>query len=184
VDNLLDAVRMFITNEKLVRENDTEENRKARDMSFEALLQITTKEVLNPTLEEAPNQEFLHLEAVRDLLGKGDIPLAIKYIEATVNNDEALGRIMTQLPYVGAFEQAFKTAMRKHNVVAGFVITEPIRQPDNKYTYRMITGGHPVADAAISYHLKPLADKLGVNIGPQKDFLEITELVRRAAIRQ
>ncbi len=132
--------------------------------------------------EEHKQEEFKALENVRDLLGHDQVQLAIEYIEKYVANDEALGRLMNQLPYVGAFESSFKTAMRKHNLIAGFVIIEPVKK-ENGYSYRMITGGHHVADAVLSFHLKPLADALGKNLGPNRSFLEIVDLVKRNALK-
>jgi len=110
------------------------------------------------------------------------VPTAIKYIEDFVANDDALGRVMDQFPYIGAFEQSFKTAMRKHNLIAGFVVVELIKKADNTYDYKMITGGHHVADAVLAFHLRPLAEKLGKDIGPKRDYLEIADIVRRGSL--
>jgi hypothetical protein len=186
--SLLDAVRMYITAYNKKKEHDAkkvdgDEGIELGDFlnsSFEVLIKVAFEE--ENTMKPAPNQEMLALENVRDLLGKGQTELAIKYIDGIVNKDEALGALMTQFPYVGAFESSFKTAMRKHNVIAGFVIVEPMKKADNSYTYRMITGGHHIADAVLSYHLRPLADSLGKDIGPKKDFTEVVDIVRRAAL--
>jgi hypothetical protein len=193
---LLDAVRIYVSEKQILEKLEEQGtatdmldeqlkkniflNREAVNKAWEQLVQAGFREM--NILREVPQQEFKALENVRDLLGKGMVPLAIKYIEDFVANDDALGKIMDQFPYLGAFEQSFKTAMRKHNLIAGFVVVELIKKPDNTYSYKMITGGHHIADAVLAFHLRPLAEKLGKDIGPKRDYLEIADIVRRGAL--
>lgn len=119
------------------------------------------------------------LHELRDILSKGWNEEALKYVEGLLKDDPSLGRPMQQLPYIAAFEQAFKTACRKHNVVAAFVIIESEDVGDNKKKYKLLTGGMHVADAILSYHLKPLAESLGQDLNPQKAFLNIEKIEQR-----
>jgi len=127
-----------------------------------------------------PKEVMTILEDVRDLLGKQWHSEALKYIEDVLAFNPELGRRMDPLPYLGAFESAFRTACRKHNVIAGFVIVEKHHdKAENKEYVKLHTGGHHIADAVLSYHLRPLADKLGKDINPQKPYLEVMDIERR-----
>lgn len=137
------------------------------------------------TLPPADDSEIkVALAETRDLLGKGWHKEAADYLEGVVNGDGSLGRPMKPLPYVAAFEQAFKTACRKHNIIAAFcmVETEPVENDEKKKKYRLITGGMHLADAILSYHLKPLIGGLGQEVSPKKEFLKIEAVEQRNPI--
>lgn len=118
---------------------------------------------------------------VNDMLNKGWIEETKKYLQAFLDGDESLGRPMSHYPYIGAFESSFKTACRKHNIIAAYVVveTEKVDNDENKRIYKLITGGMHLADALVTHHLKPLANSLGQDIGPKKPFLDIQKIEQR-----
>lgn len=122
--------------------------------------------------------EYLNLINLRDLIQKGWSEEAMKYIDSLVNEDKSLGYQVQPLAYCKAFDSDFRKLSRKHNVIACYVIIEKDLKPGNTVNYKMITGGHHVAEAVLSYHLRPLMEELGLDPNPAKPFLKLAEFLK------
>jgi hypothetical protein len=147
----------------------------------ELKMQIALEEAQPPQIDQEGAVKVL--AELRDMVGKGWTDVASKYVEDILSGHASLGVPMKPFPYVGAFEQSFLTAARKHNVIAAFVVVEVSKANDpedpGKMNYKLITGGHHIADQILSFHLRPLANELGVSIGPKKAYLDIKEIEQR-----
>jgi hypothetical protein len=121
------------------------------------------------------------MQNVKDLLLKGWHQEALDYVNEVLGGCEKIG-LQAVAPYLGSFDSAFRTACRKNNVIAAYVALEITPNPaDNTRSYKMITGGHHIADAVISYHLRPMKENLGIDTEVKKPYLEVLDVERRKA---
>lgn len=159
-----------------------------RHLEMKEAIQEGEAQHAEQAMKEDPHIDVMEvLRNTRDLLTKGWHEEAVKYIEDILDFDPNLGVRMSPLAHIGAFESAFMTAARKHNVIAAFVVIERTLDPvSNKELYKMYTGGNHIADSILSYHLRPLITtlaqgKLANQVNPPKPYLEIGDLKRRKA---
>ncbi len=119
------------------------------------------------------------LNEIADLLRKGWKDDALRYVEGVLSRSELLGIVMQPSPQIASFEQSFKTACRKHGMIAAYVIVDKyLDKASNTEKFKFYVGGHHTADAVVSTKLSPFqSNNPG---GPNgESFYEISDLEKR-----
>lgn len=80
------------------------------------------------------------LEA-HNAMHQGDYKHAHEIMHAAlgIDNQEL---VLTGKPYFQGFDQSFRTALRKHNVAAAYIILDFTPYPGEQGNCRLMTGGH------------------------------------------
>ena len=74
------------------------------------------------------NRELNMLSNLRDLLRKGWVEEAGRYVNALIEKDPALGIQVDPIPYVAAFERDFQRICQKHNIIGAYLALEVSRE--------------------------------------------------------